>query len=115
MYSAKRGHHACLQNMARCRKPLRIKDPEVEPFIQWMVNKVRNEKWSLDVCVGNARLNSTFEHRSIVCTKTLYNALASGNLPLSIFEVPRVLSHKKKSNGTPRNRRHLGRSIDELT
>lgn len=44
MYSAKRGHHAYLQNRARCRKPLRIEDPEVEPFIQWMVNKVRNEK-----------------------------------------------------------------------
>ena len=44
MYSAKRGHHAYLQNRARCRKPLRIEDPEVEHFIQWMVNKVRNEK-----------------------------------------------------------------------
>ena len=42
MYSAKRGHHAYLQNRARCRKPLRIEDPEVEPFIQWKVNKVRN-------------------------------------------------------------------------
>lgn len=42
MYSAKRGHHAYLQNRARCRKPLRIEDPEVEHFIQWMVNNVRN-------------------------------------------------------------------------
>lgn len=112
-YSAKRGHHAYLQNRNRCRKPLRIENPKVESFIQWTVNKVRNDKWSLDACVGYARLNSIFDSDAMVCTKTLYNALASGKLPLSVFEVPRVLSHKKKSNGTPKNRRCLGRSIDD--
>ncbi len=113
MYSAKRGHRAYLQNRSCCRKHLRIEDSKIESFIQWTVEHVRNEKWSLDACVGNARLNSIFEPSEMVCTKTLYNALASGKLPLSVFEVPRVLSHKKNSNKTPKNRRHLGRSIDE--
>ncbi len=113
IYSAKRGQYTYLHNRKNCHRQLRIEAAEVEPFIQWTVNMVRTEKWSLDACVGYARLNGLFSNNAIVCTKTLYNALASGKLPLSVFEVPRVLSHKKKSKGTPRNRRILGRSIDE--
>ncbi len=113
MYSAKRGQHAYLQNRKKCHKHSRLENAEVEPFIQWVVTKVRHEGWSLDACVGSAKLNCSFAPNKMVCTKTLYNALASGKLPLSVFEAPRVLSHKKKSIGPPRNRRCLGRSIDE--
>ncbi len=113
IYTAKRGQKAYEQNRNRCHKILRVETPDVEPFIQWVVKKVRESKWSLDSCVGYARGQKLFPNESIVCTKTLYNALESGKLPLSIFEVPRVLSHKKKSSKTPKNRRILGRSIDE--
>lgn len=113
LYLAKRGHQVYLENRGNCRKLPRIEDAEVEPFIQWTVDKVRNENWSLDACVGNARLNSLFVPSAMVCTKTLYNALESGKLPLSIFEVPRVLSIRKKSKRARENRRILGRSIEE--
>ena len=47
----------------------------MEPFIQWVVGQVREHHWSLDACVGYARLHQLFPKEAMVCTKTLYNML----------------------------------------
>jgi IS30 family transposase len=54
-----------------------------------------------------------FRVDEMVCSKTLYNELASGNLPLSLFEVPDVLKRKRSKKRNRINKRSKGRSIDE--
>lgn len=78
-----------------------------------MVERVRQERWSLDACVGYARQNKLFMPEQIPCTKTLYNMLWANKLPLSLFEVPQVLKHKRHRKWVRKNKRMKGRSIEE--
>ena len=110
-YSAKRGQKNYEVNRSKCHKSHKI-SPE-NPFIQWMVKKVKEEKWSFDVCVGRARREKLFPKDQIICTKTLYNELWAGNLPLTPFDLPEVLSRKHKRQSNRQNKRIYGKSIDE--
>lgn len=47
------------------------------------------------------------------CTKTLYNELWAGNLPLTPFDVPKALRRNHKAHKARKNKRILGLSIDE--
>jgi IS30 family transposase len=81
--------------------------------VAFVVEMVRKHRWSLDACVGYARVHNLFRYDEMVCTKTLYNELEAGNLPLTVFEVPDVLK-RRVSNGKSRvNKRPKGRSIEE--
>lgn len=51
-----RGHKAYAKDRKNSRKPCKIDHGDCEPFIQWMVERVRLECWSLDACVGYASL-----------------------------------------------------------
>lgn len=82
-------------------------------FVHWEVNQVRTYRWSLDVCVGYAKLHGLFAQTEMVCTKTLYNELAAGNLPLSLFEMPEVLKRKCSKRNSRAHKQLKGRSIDE--
>ena len=109
-YSAKRGAAVYKANRSRCRRPKTV--PRDSAFIRWMVKKVRENKWSLDTCVGRAKLKRRFPAGTIPSTKTLYNLLWKGELPLSLFEVPEVLSRRQRKK--PRISKRLnGKSIDE--
>jgi len=110
-YSAKRGQQNYEANRSRCHKPHKLK-PHSE-FVQWLVGQVRNHKWSFDACVGFARKHNMFPIEDIPCTKTLYNELWAGNLPLTPFDVPEALSRSNKSCKNRKNKRILGTSIDE--
>ena len=112
-YTAKRGERAYTENRKNSRKPCKIDHDDCEPFIQWMVKQVRQERWSLDACVGYARQNQLFASEQIPCTKTLYNMLWANKLPLSLFEVPRVLKRKCCRKWVRKNKRMKGRSIEE--
>lgn len=74
---------------------------------------VREKHWSLDSCVGYARRKKLFPREYIVCTKTLYREFWAGNLPITPFDLPEVLSRKPKKKGTRKNKKVLGKSIDE--
>ena len=63
--------------------------------------------------MGYARLHRLFKEDEMVCSKTLYNELASGNLPLSLFEVPEVLKRRRSKRKNRIHKRPKGRSIDE--
>ena len=109
-YSAKRGAVVYRSNRQRCRRNKKY-DLNTE-FIRWMVNMLRAHKWSFDACVGRARRLNLFPASTIPCTKTLYTWLWSGRLPLTLFELPEVLS--RRQHGKPRISKHLnGKSIDE--
>ena len=110
-YTAKRGLAVYKANRMRSRRHHRI--DQCDAFIQWVAEQVRTKKWSLDVCVGHALLHRQFAKTETVCTKTLYNELAVGNLPLSLFDVPLLLRRKPNRKGHRIHKRLKGRSIDE--
>lgn len=109
-YSAKRGAAVYKVNRSRCHRRKTV--PRSSQFINWMAKQVRIHKWSFDTCVGRARRIKLFKPEEIPCTKTLYNLLWKGELPLTLFELPEVLSRRRR--GKPRiSKRLCGRSIDE--
>ena len=110
-YSAKRGLAVYKANRVRSRRQHRI--VHCAAFVEWVAEQVRTKKWSLDVCVGHALLHRQFAKTEAVCTKTLYNELAVGNLPLSLFDVPLLLRRKPNRKGRRVHKRLKGRSIDE--
>lgn len=110
-YSAKRGQMNYETNRCKCHKKHRFSNEN--PFIKWMTGKVRGGKWSLDACVGYARRHHLFPKDQIPCTKTLYNELWAGNLPLSPFDVPEALGRSRKKNHPRKNKKIFGTSIDE--
>ena len=110
-YSAKHGEAVYKTNRKRSRR--RHKIARCARFIAWVVEKVRAEKWSLDACVGHARLHKLFPEDQMVCTHTLYNELWAGGLPLSLTEVPEALKRKQAKEKHPReNKKVYGKSID---
>lgn len=40
-----------------------------------MTEKIRKNKRSIDMCLGDVRVNKRFDEEGIPCTKTLYNML----------------------------------------
>lgn len=113
-YTAKRGQKAYTDHRKNCRKPLKIDSDDCEAFIQWLASQVKQHHWSIDECVGYARRMSLFPPEAIPCTKTIYNMLHREKLPLTLFDVPKVLKRRKsKRLRSRKNKRVLGRSIEE--
>ena len=110
-YSARRGQRNYESNRSRCHKPHKLSMEN--PFIRWVVAKVREDGWSFDVCVGRARKEQLFAEEQIISAKTLYNELWAGKLPLSPFDLPEALSRKRKRKPDRQNKRIYGKSIDE--
>jgi IS30 family transposase len=110
-YSAKRGIAVYEANRMQCRRHHHI--VRCSAFVQWVVEQVREHDWSLDECVGYARLHRRFAATEMICTKTLYNEIAAGNLPLSLFEMPEILKRKRSKRSNRKHKRLKGRSIDE--
>lgn len=109
VYSAKRGTATYRKNRTRCHRTQTVK--RNSKFIIWVVEQVVFHKWSFDTCIGHAKLHNLFPLNEIPCTKTLYNLLWKGELPLTLFELPEVLSRKR--HGTPRvSKRCNGNSIE---
>ena len=110
-YSAKRGQQNYEINRSRCHKPHKL-DSNSES-VKWLVKQVRTHKWSLDACVDYARKHELFAADEIPCTKTLYNKLWAGNLPITPLDVPKALTSNNKVHKARKNKRILGASIDE--
>lgn len=70
-------------------------------------------KWSLDACVGYAKVNDLFPSDLMFCTKTLYNAVWSGELELTPFELPEALQPNHKKARVRKNKKVYGASIEE--
>ncbi len=78
-------------------------------LIQSIVSTVKNQKWSFDIICGRmALLNSPVR----LSTKTLYNYFHKGYLPLSAFDLPRMVSIRRKSSRPSPKRYSKGNSID---
>ncbi len=108
-YSPKLGEAVYRANRAVCRRSLKAKS--CKAFIAWVVEQVREHKWSLDSCYGYAREHGLYRENEMACTRALYNMVWAGLLPLTPTELPEALKRKTKSHKNRENKRKYGQSI----
>ena len=110
-YNPSRGQANYEVNRSRCHR--KAKALNGNPFVDWVIGEVLNKKGSIDSCVGNAKLLNKYPPESIVCTKTIYNAVWSGNIKLTPFNLPEALLRRHKKKLIRNNKRSYGTSITE--
>ena len=86
---------------------------EKSNFISFVEQKIFEEGWSLDACVGRAPKEGSFTRNQIVCTKTLYGYIALRLLGIKNIDLPEKLRRSSKKPRMHKNKRILGRSIEE--
>ncbi|MFQ9564137.1 MAG: IS30 family transposase [Faecalibacillus intestinalis] len=110
-YFAQVGHRVYTENRENSKskyKLLKCKD-----FLEFVDEKVSKDKWSLDACFGEALNTGRFQRSEMVCTKTLYSYVDLGFLNVKNSDLPIKLRLNKKKKIVRKNRRKLGRSIEE--
>ena len=87
----------------------------VKRFPKAVEARFKDERWSLDACVGYFRAAHEFAAKEMVCTKTLYNYVDRGILKIKNIDLPQKLRRKpRKDTPTIRtNKKKYGRSIEE--
>ena len=111
-YSAKRGEAVYKANRVRSKRNHKILSCTC--FLNWTTTQVRVHKWSLDACVGYARLHGLFAPEEMVCTHTLYNEVWAGKLSLTATELPEALKRKQhKASLARENKKNYGNGISE--
>lgn len=87
----------------------------VNRFLKAVEACFKDERWSLDACVGYFRAAHEFAAKEMVCTKTLYNYVDRGILKIKNVDLPQKLRRKpRKDTPTVRtNKKKYGRSIEE--
>ena len=111
-YSAKRGEAVYKANRVRSKRNHKILSCTC--FLNWTTTQVRVHKWSLDACVGYARLHGLFAPEEMVCTHTLYNEVWAGKLSLTATELPEALKRKQhKASLARENKKNYGNGIFE--
>lgn len=85
---------------------------ECSSFIRFVTNKIKNNSWSPDACVGSAILNGNFQRNKMVCAKTLYNYIDLGLLAIKNTDLPMKLRRNTKSIKVRENKKILGNSIE---
>ena len=85
---------------------------ETTAFLKYVVKQFREENWSLDACFGRALLSGKFSRQEMVCSKTLYNYVDLGLLPIKNIDLPEKLRRNTKSKRVRENRKNLGKSIE---
>ncbi len=83
MYFAYTGKAVCKKN--RLKSSDKYKLLECSDFIKYVVDKVKNNHWSLDACVCEAMHSSRFSPSQMISTKTLYNYVEIGLLPIKKY------------------------------
>ena len=86
---------------------------ETTAFLKYVVKHFQEENWSLDACFGRALLSGKFSRQEMVCSKTLYNYVDLGLLPIKNIDLPEKLRRNTKSKRVRENRKSLGKSIEE--
>jgi possible transposase len=86
---------------------------EKTSFISFVEEKFFEKDWSLDSCVVRALKNGNFNREQIVCTQTLYNYANLGLLNIKNIDLSEKLKRSPKRVQVRKNKRSLGRSIEE--
>ena len=109
VYFADTGEAVYKKNRLKCSRKYKLL--ECSDFIKYVIDKVKNDHWSLDTCVGVALHSSRFSPSQIISTKTLYNYVALGLLPIKNIDLPAKLHRNRKSTRVKQNKKKLGNSI----
>ena len=111
-YIADEGKRVYLEHRENCRRQYRCLD--TAQFLRYVVENFKSErKWSLDASYGKALESGEFRRDEIVCTKTLYNYVDLGLLPIKNIDLPEKLHRNTKAKRVRENKKILGRSIEE--
>ena len=111
-YKAEQGEKVYLEHRRNCRKA--YKCLSVARFLKFVVNQFQgDEHWSLDASFGNAIKTEKFARNEMVCTKTLYNYVDLGLLPIKNIDLPEKLKRNTKIAKARENKKNLGKSIEE--
>lgn len=82
-------------------------------FIEYVYTQMKEHKWSVDACFGNALSNRLFSREQMVCTKTLYNYIDLQLLKIRNVDLPLKLKRSTKPKVVRTNKRRLGTSIED--
>ena len=111
-YKADEGERVYKENRRRSRRILKCL--KAVRFLKYVVRKFQSDaKWSLDAAHGAAVRSRKFRREEMVCTKTLYNYVDLGLLPIKNIDLPEKLSRSTKTSKVRENKRNLGTSIEE--
>ncbi|SFQ11015.1 Transposase and inactivated derivatives, IS30 family [Salibacterium halotolerans] len=81
-------------------------------FIHFAVAKIQADHWSPDAVCGYARIHQLFEGER-VSTRTLYNYIDQGLLPIQNIDLAQKVRRKPKTKRNRTNKRVYGTSIEE--
>ena len=99
-YKADEGKKVYLEHRQNCRKQYRCL--ATIRFLQYVVERFQSDDhWSLDASCGEAMRNGTFPRSEMVCTKTLYNYVDLGLLPIKNIDLPEKLRRNTKAKKAP--------------
>jgi len=110
-YKAKSGQIAYSTHRANCRK--QYQTLEKGRFLRYTTQRFQEDGWSMDACVGRALQSGFFSREEMVCTKTLYNYVDLGIIPIKNIDLPEKLRRKPTKRHNREHKKELGRSIEE--
>ena len=110
-YKAKAGQEAYEANRQNSRRPYHAL--EKAEFLKYVTQHFQEDKWSLDSCAGKALQSGKFSREEVVCTKTLYNYVDVGLIPIKNIDLPEKLKRKPSKKRNHEHKKTLGRSIEE--
>ena len=110
-YKAKAGQQAYEKNREACCRHYDLL--EKNAFVSYVEEHFFEDNWSLDVCAHRAMKDGLFTREQITCTKTLYNYADLGLLNIKNIDLPEKLRRSPRKAKIRKNKRILGRSIEE--
>ena len=110
-YKAETAEKVYLEHRKNSRRTFKLLT--ASKFIQYVVDQFQKEEWSLDASFGHALRTGKYRREEMVCTKTLYNYIDLGLIPLTNMDLPEKLKRKTKGSRVRENKRILGDSIDD--
>ena len=110
-YNADHGQSVYQANRYHCgRKSDLLKKSD---FIEYVNKHFSEDDWSLDVCANRSLAIGEFSSNQTVCTRTLYNYVDQGLMDIRNCDLPEKLKRNTKIHRIRKNKRKLGRSIEE--
>lgn len=100
-----------LENRKHCCPKLKL--ISCAPFIEYAVSKFQNDHFSFDAICGQAMASNLFSKSLTVSSKTLYNYVDQGLLPIKNIDLPLKVKRSSKRSRVRKNKKILGASIDE--
>jgi IS30 family transposase len=111
IYYADTGQRVYDANRENCIK--KFKYLQVGDFVNHVTEMMQTKKWSVDASVGEAIVSGRYDRSEMVCSKTLYNYIDLGLMAIKNTDLPQKLRRNTKKAKVRKNKRILGRSIEE--